>query len=151
MLPRQTSQKRLGVRWITSTACSGASESQAPYLVARARRNTNSVSRSAGASVLRPFLPSGWIWERERRSGIRGGGAIWRIGILLLNVFGAVKGVSGRRLVDRDPVRSNFASIRASFGNYRSTGYDVLPLEVAKELSNNYFNFPKLPPLRAEA
>jgi len=67
------------------------------------------------------------------------------------DVFGAVKGVSGRRLVDRDPVRSNFASIRASFGNYRSTGYDVLPLEVAKELSNNYFNFPKLPPLRAEA
>jgi hypothetical protein len=63
-------------------------------------------------------------------------------------VFREVDGINGRRLIDRDPVQSTHASIRASFGNYRSSGYNsILPLKVAQKLSQ----LPKLPALRAEA
>ena len=62
-------------------------------------------------------------------------------------VFREVDGINGRRLVDRDPVRSNRASIRDSFGQDESSGLDpILPLETAERL----FQLPKLPVLRAK-
>lgn len=60
------------------------------------------------------------------------------------DVFRKVDGINGRRLVDRDPVRSPRASIRASFGEYGSSGFNsILPLKVAQKLSQ----LPKLPAL----
>jgi len=53
-------------------------------------------------------------------------------------------GINGRRLVARDPVRSNLASIRDSFGQDNSTGLGpILALETAKRL----FQLAKLPGL----
>jgi len=61
------------------------------------------------------------------------------------DVFREVDGINGRRLVDRDPVRSNRVSIRDSFGQDESSGLDpILPLETAERL----FQLPKLPVLR---
>jgi hypothetical protein len=61
------------------------------------------------------------------------------------DVFREVDGINGRRLVDRDPVRSNRISIRDSFGQDESSGLDpILPLETAERL----FQLPKLPVLR---
>jgi hypothetical protein len=61
------------------------------------------------------------------------------------DVFREVDGINGRRLVDRDPVRSNRASIRDSFGQDESSGLDpILPLEAAERL----FQLPKLPVLQ---
>jgi hypothetical protein len=61
------------------------------------------------------------------------------------DVFREVDGINGRRLVDRDPVRSNRASIRDSFGQDESSGLDpILPLETAERL----FQLPKLPVLQ---
>lgn len=63
------------------------------------------------------------------------------------DVFREVDGINGRRLVDRDPVRSNRVSIRDSFGQDKSSGLDpILPLETAERL----FQLPKLPVLRAK-
>jgi hypothetical protein len=58
------------------------------------------------------------------------------------DIFREVDGINGRRLVDRDPVRSNCISIRDSFGQDESSELDpILPLEAAERL----FQLPKLP------
>lgn len=51
-------------------------------------------------------------------------------------IFEGVGGINGKRLVDRDPVQSNFGSIREAFGEDRgSSGLDpMLPLERAETL-----------------
>jgi len=62
-------------------------------------------------------------------------------------VFRGVDGINGRRVVDRDPVRSNRASIRDSFGQDESSGLDpTLPLEIAERL----FQFAKANRSRAK-
>lgn len=59
------------------------------------------------------------------------------------DVFREVDGINGRRLVDRDPVRSSFVSIRDSFGQDESSGLDpILPLEIAERL---FQQLPRLP------
>jgi hypothetical protein len=63
------------------------------------------------------------------------------------DVFGEVDGINGIKLVDRDPVRSNYVSIRGSFGQDKTSGVGpILPLETAERL----FQLPKLPVLRAK-
>lgn len=63
------------------------------------------------------------------------------------HVFGEADGINGRRLVDRDPVRSNRASIRDSFGQDKLSGLDpILSLKTAERL----FRLPKLPVLQVK-
>lgn len=60
---------------------------------------------------------------------------------LASNIFREIDDINGRRLVARDPVRSNCVSIRDSFGRYKSSGLDpILPLETARRL----FQLPRL-------
>ncbi len=51
------------------------------------------------------------------------------------SIFRGIDDINGRRLIDRDPVRSNFVSIRDSFEQDKSSRIDpILPLEIAQRL-----------------